>query len=256
MQNKLINEIEPIISQTFNHFHSIKESELVVKKSIPILFFGNIFDYQFSPLKIVTVALNPSDKEFSETRFDTDFGVLDNPHRYLKTLSDYFKLNPYSRWFNNYEKLLQHLGASYYPSDKRPNFPLNYESKITNCAIHTDICSPIATSKTWSKLLSKSEKEFKYHLQSNGELIWANLINCLKPDLILLSGAKRMQEFFDVDWQEIKLPNNFHSSHRVSKASNKQSKIYWFSAKNTPLSFKDSQLSFLAEQVLSNKNFS
>ena len=36
----------------------------VVRPSIPILFFGDSAHYACSPLKVVTVALNPSRKEF------------------------------------------------------------------------------------------------------------------------------------------------------------------------------------------------
>ena len=243
-------KLEPVIAQTIEHFNDVKDSELVVSNSIPILFFGDLEAYLNSPMKIVTVALNPSDKEFSETRFVTSEDVLTNTKSYATTLSSYFSFNPYTRWFNNFEKLLHHLKASYYPKNNRPTFPSDPKTPISNVVLHTDICSPIATAKTWSKLQSKTEKEFREKLQSNGKVIWSELISVLKPDIILVSGGLGMCDYFDVSWCDVKLPDEFDKSHKMRSATYNGSKLFWFSGKNTPLSFQDIQLSVLARYVL------
>ena len=53
-------KLEPVIAQTIEHFKDVKDSELVVSNSIPILFFGDLEADLNSPMKIITVALNPS----------------------------------------------------------------------------------------------------------------------------------------------------------------------------------------------------
>ena len=243
-------KLEPVIAQTIEHFNDVKDSELVVSNSIPILFFGDLEAYLNSPMKIVTVALNPSDKEFSETRFVTSEDVLTNTKSYASTLSSYFSFNPYTRWFNNFEKLLHHLKSSYYPENNRPSFPNDPKTPISNIVLHTDICSPIATAKTWSKLKSKTEKEFREKLQANGKVIWSELISVLKPDIILVSGGLGMCDYFDASWCDVKLPDEFDKSHKMRSATYNGSKLFWFSGKNTPLSFQDIQLSVLEEYVL------
>ena len=243
-------KLEPVIAQTIEHFNDVKDSELVVSNSIPILFFGDLEAYLNSPMKIVTVALNPSDKEFSETRFVTSEDVLTNTKSYASTLSSYFSFNPYTRWFNNFEKLLHHLKASYYPENNRPSFPNDPKTPMSNAVLHTDICSPIATAKTWSKLKSKTEKEFREKLQANGKVIWSELISVLRPDIILVSGGLGMCDYFDVSWCDVKLPDEFDKSHKMRSATYNGSKLFWFSGKNTPLSFQDIQLGVLAEYVL------
>lgn len=243
-------KLEPVIAQTIEHFNDVKDSELVVSNSIPILFFGDLEAYLNSPMKIVTVALNPSDKEFSETRFVTSEDVLTNTKSYASTLSSYFSFNPYTRWFNNFEKLLHHLKSSYYPENNRPTFPNDPKTPISNIVLHTDICSPIATAKTWSKLKSKTEKEFREKLQANGKVIWSELISVLRPDIILVSGGLGMCDYFDASWCDVKLPDEFDKSHKMRSATYNGSKLFWFSGKNTPLSFRDSQLGVLAENVL------
>jgi hypothetical protein len=75
-------KLESVIAHTIEHFNDVKDSELVVSNSIPILFFGDLEAYLNSPIKIVTVALNPSDKEFSETRFVASEDVLTNSKSY------------------------------------------------------------------------------------------------------------------------------------------------------------------------------
>jgi hypothetical protein len=74
-------------------------------------------------MKIVTVGLNPSKAEFPENngfaRFPT--AVLSDaahcpldvrPH--LEAMNAYFYADPYRRWFNSYETLLNGLDCSFY----------------------------------------------------------------------------------------------------------------------------------------------
>ncbi len=76
-------------------------------------------------------------------------------------------------WFNSYEPLLRGLGASYYKGS-------------SNTALHTDLCSPLATDPTWSKL-SRDQKAI---LQSEGSTLWHRLVDTLMPDVIIASIAE------------------------------------------------------------------
>lgn len=148
--------------------------------TIPIKWFGDRKAYQKSEVKIITVGLNPSDKEFREKDgqpFSTTLRFpryrKDAPNTLTLALNDYFKTNPY-RWFNAFENVLNGMDASYY--DKQ-EFPYR--------ALHTDICSPWATAPTWSKL-PKSETEAMFE---EGHPQWLRLIAKLKPNIIVASLA-------------------------------------------------------------------
>ena len=112
---------------------------------MPILFFGDLDAYRASPLHVVTVGLNPSLHEFPADepfrRFPLAEGSLGRePSRYLDATSSYFRTDPYARWFSSaFEPLLNGMQASYYQGGG-------------STALHTDICSPVATNPTWSRL--------------------------------------------------------------------------------------------------------
>jgi hypothetical protein len=59
-----------------------------------------------------------------------------------------------------------------------------------NTALHTDICSPIATCPTWSRLTLRQ----KDSLESKGSGLWHSLVRLLAPDAILASVAGK---YFD-----------------------------------------------------------
>jgi len=87
------------------------------------------------------------------------------------------------------------MNATFYPHNK-------YENK----AIHTDICTPLATSPTWSGC----PREMKNELSNKGAIIWNRLISLLKPHLVLISvnqqhldkikfGEKKWEKFHTID---------------------------------------------------------
>jgi hypothetical protein len=115
----------------------------LVRPSIPILFFGDDERYAASALKVVTVGLNPSRLEFPSAdpflRFPAARQI--DPQRpaldaHLAALRAYFRERPYNAWFRPaFEPILNGLATSYYPG-------------TANTALHTDICSPLATDPT------------------------------------------------------------------------------------------------------------
>jgi len=149
----------------------------VVDPSVPILYFGDRDAYLTSPWRIVTVALNPSRAEFPREdpfrRFPLAQGLAESGDDYLAALDTYFKTDPYKSWFSSYESLLNGLDASYYPGAR-------------STALHTDLCSPVATDPTWTKL----SRDTREALTSDGVVLWHELMRELRPDVIVVSIAR------------------------------------------------------------------
>lgn len=156
----------------------------VVRPSIPILFFGDSEAYKHSGRRIVTVGLNPSRVEFPEgepfRRFPVAASLRGTTRltgfydRYLQALNQYFNLDPYSAWFGTFEPLLAGLRCSFYRGSR-------------DAALHTDLCSPLATDPTWSKLSGAQ----RAGLEQGGVTLWHRLITYLQPQVILMSVARR-----------------------------------------------------------------
>ena len=152
-------------------------TDVVVQPAVPILYFGDRQAYHTSSTRLVTVALNPSKAEFPPespyVRFPRAEGHSEPSDDYLSALDAYFVTQPYRSWFSSFEPVLNGADASYYPGR-------------TNTALHTDICSPVATDPTWSKL----DGETRRNLISAGAPLWHDLIRTLKPHVILVSLAR------------------------------------------------------------------
>lgn len=256
MRPKLFNEI---VNDLWEYFNDIKGADYVAKNSIPILFFGDLDSYFKSPTKIITVAKNPSHSEFPADvkRFDTLNKNITNTDVYIEILSQYFKNNPYTSWFNNFEKLLQHLDASFYgnsyPDDKNK---LSFKwMPQPNCVLHTDICSPIATNPTWNDLSKAEQRE----LLNKGESIWHELIKLLEPDLILISSKEEYKNNIVVDnnWSEILLSQtipDISPRHKLKCAKFATSSVFWISSNVPPIAMKDADLPQIASLIKSHKD--
>ena len=153
-----------------------------VTAAVPILFFGDVDAYLGSRLRVVTVGLNPSSREFPADdpfgRFPLAEGIdRADVGRYLDALSAYFRADPYAGWFGAWEPLLNGADASYYPG-------------AASTALHTDICSPVATDPTWSRLGRGDRRA----LMDDGVPLWHELLVLLRPNLVLVSVARRHLE--------------------------------------------------------------
>lgn len=153
----------------------------LVRPSIPILFFGDDEKYISSPLKVITVGLNPSRLEFprgdpflrfpAARQIDPQQPALD---AHLEALRAYFRVRPYNAWFRPaFEPILNGLATSY------------YDGTAASTALHTDICSPLATDPTWTRL-----GKVRAALTTAGLELWHRLIERLAPDVILISVAR------------------------------------------------------------------
>ena len=190
-----------LLNEAMDHYNEMKSLGFIVPNSLPILFFGDIEKYAKQEFKVITAALNPSDAEFtldkdlkrhrnlnkinnydlsirnySMFRFKDFDGSIESAY---KAQRDYFKNFPYEHWFGKssggdkgFQPVLNGMGYCY------------YEDKNKNIAIHTDVCSPLATCPTWGGLNDNQISK----IQSKGIELWIKTVKELKPDLILYSG--------------------------------------------------------------------
>ncbi len=176
-------ELVRLIEEAWRQHQQFQSSPFLVQPSMPILFFGDLKAYCASPLKVVTVGLNPSKEEFPSSqpfmRFSKAYNAywsVDNLpiESYIQCLSDYFRIKPYDDWFNAFDLTFKEIGVSFYGSQSNKNI-----------ALHTDLLSPLATKKS-SNLTGR--------VQAVGVLLWHSLIHCLEPHIILaIVGKDRRQ---------------------------------------------------------------
>lgn len=174
--------LEDLIRASWSAYRQVENEPFLVKPTIPVLFFGDSDKYFSSKLKTITVGLNPSREEFPNgnrfLRFSSARDIYprilggDCYEQYLEALNRYFRNEPYG-WFKCFEDMLQGLDCSYYGA-------------ATNVALHTDLCSPLATDPTWSDL----PPEVQLRLLRSGTTVWHSLVEWLSPDLIIASVAR------------------------------------------------------------------
>jgi hypothetical protein len=174
----LDTELLRLVDLAWQQHTAARGQPWLVAPSAPILFFGDLHAYRKSPLRVITVALNPSDREFPKPDAFCRFKAWTAPEApaasdYISALNHYFRAIPYCDWFDFYEQGLNGLGASYYG---------NAEAT----ALHTDIASCLATSPTWSDL----PDEVQERLAPEGISLWHRLVTYLDPQVVLWSTAR------------------------------------------------------------------
>lgn len=234
--------IEGIVKRGWINHRNLMESSQVkdymIQDSNPILWFGDMEAYCHSKRKIVTVGLNPSLQEFpkDKDRFPQTSGLrgkktlgAKDVEIYVAAMNAYFETEPYSKWFNHFEKALKPLDASYYAATKMPNR-----------AIHIDIYTPSATDPTWSKLSPLQKKYIDE--QSNG--LYEGLMEVLKPEVVLVSANSAVvKEQFPIAFKAY-LGDADKGSHylRVGKTKSGCVVIWGFNNISGPFSIKKETL--------------
>ncbi len=230
------------------------DRDWLVKKSIPILYSGNLAEYENSKRKIVTVSLNPSCFEFLDENPTLPYDVRGYSSDYSgmeleKAYSSYFRRRPYKRWFNEaYEKILQHLDASYY-GDVYPNqVSPNWWKPQWNRTLHTDLCTPLVTCPNWSRLSKKVQIE----LSSDGIRLWRSLIAILKPHLILISvGKQYRQQIGEIVWKPDAPKENRLDGQELFIGKMGEAVIVWGKQQVRPFFyFSDKEKPDLANRIL------
>lgn len=224
-----------LLNDALKHYKNVKHLSYVVNPALPILFFGDIKSYFKQDFKIVTAALNPSDKEFLNEKGEYSY------HRFPKysnnilnletSLSDYFDINPYTKWFGKKEDASTGLKAVLNGMDY-----CFYKRNGYRTALHTDFCSPIATNPTWSDL-ENSKKDLLF---KEGYRLWSNLIKELRPDLIIMSLKKAYLNLLDAEYLgtiEKKVAKNgivYSVEHFKITIDDFQTNLIWGSSQITP----------------------
>lgn len=185
----------------------------VIDFAAPIISFGD-----FSKSKIATLGLNPSDKEFFSPGGDEISGVnrrfhtlrslcLDNwkdiNDDMLKdiknTCFNYFRLNPYDRWFKPLDYIISGSGFSY------------YDDFFSAC--HLDIF-PYATHIKWGDISGKEKSK----LISIGSEFLSEIINDSEIQIIILNGKSVVLNFEKM--LDCKLESMEVSSWRLPRKNN------------------------------------
>lgn len=172
-------QVDSVAASAWNEFRRFAGEPGIVTESMPILYFGDSVRYLASECRMVTAGLNPSRTEFPERHRNARFASIPNlptdcPSnvslaQYRQALDAYFRTYPY-RWFTCFRTVLAGLGASY--NESQPNG-----------ALHTDLCSPLATDPTWSGL----SPQVQLSLQAEGTRLWHSLIAALRPHVVIIS---------------------------------------------------------------------
>lgn len=175
--------MQELIAKVWQEYEQHKGQPFVVNPSMPILFFGDSQRYQASDVRVITVALNPSLMEFPSPAPFERFPAAQDLYpkimtgqgydAYMEALDSYFYIQPYRAWFSSFEPILNGLGSSFYGA---PWY----------AALHTDLCSPLATIPTWSRLPDTRRAA----LRANGIKLWRKLVEYLQPDIIIVSVAR------------------------------------------------------------------
>ena len=161
----------------------------VVPGSTPVLSFGNA-----SHAAVATLGLNPSRQEFLDLngcelsgiarRFETlaSLGVpsLSSApdavlQRVVNACNGYFRANPYRRWFDQLEPVLQSVGASYY--------------KGTAC--HLDLVQ-WATDPVWSRIPNPTVRD---RLLAEDAVFLRHQLTTGPLRLLLINGSGVIRQF-------------------------------------------------------------
>lgn len=172
-----------LLTDVWSYYESFLQRGYVAEGSIPVLYFGNLPEYLSSPVRIVTVALNPSDEEFPNgqlTKFPAASPCITQHHCrlvqpcYQDSLNEYFEDKQRAHtWFGRtFEPLLSGMQASYF-------------SGAQNRALHTDLCTMLATTPKWGNL----SRDIRGALMENGVDLWHRLIDHLSPHIVIMSFA-------------------------------------------------------------------
>ena len=200
-----------IMTEYYDDFLNKKETipELVVKNSFPIVWFGNMRKYFHSTIKVVTIGLNPSNKEFPNYNPELRFPGARKAYEQGKmgkvcdSLNGYFdcKRAPYWDWFIAYERTLEFMPFGVTYSGLKSRTP-----RAENIAIHIDFFSAIATNPTYSKLNNRHkallpridlfEKLFAY-LSDNWDNPVIVLFSTSKNDICAKVGLNNQNKFYE-----------------------------------------------------------
>ena len=178
-------ELKDIYNLAKNIFDNVRNNEEINKYAVgyPILWFGNLQAYKASPLRILTVGINPSEDEYPNNTFRR-FPAWNelSVENYFNGLNEYFNEEAYN-WFTQLSNSinLEAVWDCSYITDR-----------CQNTALHVDFCTPIATNPTWSNGLPAKVQSYLQGIQTD---YFQQLLAFLNPDIVFI-GSRQCD-----DWQ-------------------------------------------------------
>ena len=254
-----ITNINAIVSDCFRDYYEDCNPACVLRDVVPILWFGDMDAYWASEKKIVTVAVNPSDKEFIvngvcsiNNRFpgapvNYDSHNLQHFVAYMNAMNSYFKNKPYKDWFWFNEKVLRLFDASYqgefckYKNDARKVF--------RNTVLHIDLKAPVATDPVWGKLDLNDRNTIDLIYANYFDLMW----RYLDPDILIVStSAQNVEAAFEINHGNAILhqtsKGGYMDLHVIdSPVSGKKVNVVWGMNRQNPFSGSGMTYEFIRE---------
>ena len=149
-----------------------KDQAYIPAESAPVLWFGDLERYLRSPVKVLTLGVNPGPKTFPEQDPWVKFPDI-RGDRSLGAMTSACKAYPMDSWFSYWEPLIKPMGAALkQPADSQ--------------ALHLDL-TPLMTRPVFSEV----PEEVRERLRHNGIKILVKLLKVLEPDCTVacLSGT-------------------------------------------------------------------
>lgn len=223
-------ELTGIINDYWKDYVKHRNLEIVVKPSIPIIWFGDLVAYKNSDVKVVTVAINPSDKEFKKEvekkkwqlsfhRFPEAKELYKDEIKDLSSKNREILITSYNKYFGNapdtWDKTYDDINAPYswfgcFEKIITDFFPdglkASYHKKNICRAIHIDYQTALATREIWSYLGENSkkrektieekqkEREEKKRISESGKELFVRLMEYLEPTIMLFASKNKILE--------------------------------------------------------------
>lgn len=200
---KWVKTHDDLIGKYWKDFREKDNPDHIVTPSIPIIWFGNLKAYlKPENLRVVTIGINPSLHEFQNDKEESDSNYrfpsteelyklsnLDNKthrDRLFDNYNNYFATtsHSYRQFFLAFEKVLQS-----FPDNIKTSY--GYDKNAKNIAIHIDFKTALATNKLWKNVDDNIKK------QLSNEGLFNELLDSLKPEIVLVSSKDYKTEFLD-----------------------------------------------------------
>ena len=229
------NFFNKLSHRAFELYRTAKSSPFAehIRGELPILFFGNLKEYLYSDIRILTLGRTPSLNEVtagakrfreSETDYATMFLPVPKPwetNQYLGVCNGYFRRTPNWEYFQRFNPILKELLASYTCEKNRCTIKRNLrkcrreglipQEMPLNIAVHFNYSTPLVLDKPWDAFSESEQNAFSL------EDAFPEMLKALAPDIILCDfdikgtflaeGAKKTT--IPADW---KLPERYRDT--------------------------------------------
>lgn len=165
------------VTQAIGQLNVIQSADPRFKFPCPVCWFGNLNSDK--PI-ILTMGINPSDKEFENGQFRGFIGNYANPQDCIDAYNMYFdsaNANPYKKWFGQAESFINAAISRLY--NRNASF---YTSKLSAGdyqLLHVDLF-PFATKPTWSRIKNSFNLSLSQLFSLYGEDLLCEIIDYLQ----------------------------------------------------------------------------